>query len=357
LVEQTSQRAQGLLDCWPAAIRDEPIAGLRLRIVDGNYLAGTQHRLLPLRTEGAAALPGMAVVLREHGSGLLSHLLTQEDAWTNERALGEPVLQWMQADDLLVADRNFCWADFLQGLVQRHAFFLIRHHRQTALTELTELKYVDTNASGDVYEQQVEVGPVEQRLQLRCILVRLFEPTQDGETEIRLLSNVPQELASAMLLAQTYLGRWTIEHSFQELTDQLHCEVDTLGYPKAALFGFSLAVCAYNLWVVLKGALAAAQGMGVVEKLSVYEMAQEIQQDSSGLTIALPPEFWQRFRTMTPTELTQTLVQIAQRLVWQKYEKTKRGPKKPPPEKSKGSRKRTHVSTARLLLQRSEIEQ
>lgn len=36
---------------------------------------------------------------------------------------------------------------------------------------------------------------------------------------------------------EMYRQRWTIEGVFQQLTEDLHCEIDTLGYPKAALFG------------------------------------------------------------------------------------------------------------------------
>jgi hypothetical protein len=39
---------------------------------------------------------------------------------------------------------------------------------------------------------------------------------------------------------------WFIETAFQERTVHLACEVNTLGYPKAALFGFAVAVVAYN---------------------------------------------------------------------------------------------------------------
>ena len=50
------------------ALPDRPVApvpGLRLRTLDGNFLAGTDHRLACLRDSGAAALPGMALVVRD----------------------------------------------------------------------------------------------------------------------------------------------------------------------------------------------------------------------------------------------------------------------------------------------------
>jgi len=37
-----------------------PLPGFRLRILDGDHLAGTEHRILELRAPRAAALPGQA---------------------------------------------------------------------------------------------------------------------------------------------------------------------------------------------------------------------------------------------------------------------------------------------------------
>ncbi len=178
LVQQTARRAAGVLACWPQAARPDPVPGLRLRILDGNYLAGTQHRLAALRGDGAAALPGMTVVLRDDRTGLLCRLVCREDAYTNERALLGDLLAWIEPGDLIVADRNFCWSEFLGRLADKPACFVIRHHAQVTLTEVSALRYVGRSETGEVYEQQVEIGPEGQGRKLRCIVIRLFEPTQ-----------------------------------------------------------------------------------------------------------------------------------------------------------------------------------
>ena len=241
----------------------------------------------------------MSVVCRDDGTGLLTEVALDEDGYTNERALIGDILAWIGPDDLVVADRNFCWAEFLGGLADRGACFNIRHHQQSTPLALAGLRYVGATATGHVSEQEVEIGPERHRRKMRCVIIRLFEPTEDGEVEVRLLSNVPAEKADALVLADLYLRRWRIENSFQEMTEQLRCEVNTLGYPKAALLGFSLAICAYNLLAVLKGALASVHGQEAVEqKLSTYMVAQEISQDISGLDKALPQSFWERFARM-----------------------------------------------------------
>jgi hypothetical protein len=350
LLRQTAARADSVIACWPEALRPDPVAGLRLRVLDGNYLAGTQHRLKPLRGEGAAALPGMSVVMRDDRTGLLCRLACREDAYTNERALAGELLVWAGPDDLIVADRNFCCLEFLRGLGERGAYFVIRHHEQVRLAGPPAGAAVGRAKRGVVYEQEVQAGPSGPGLRLRCVVIRLDEPTEDGDTEVRLLSNVAAERADALVLAEAYLRRWRIEHSFQEMTEQLRCEVDTLGYPKAALFGFTLAACAYNLLAVVKGALAAAHGpTRVEEELSSHALAQEVSQDTSGLEIALPASFWERFARLEGREMAAWLKEVASRVPWGRYRKSKRGPNKPPPPKRKGGRKRTHVSTARVL--------
>lgn len=358
LVRQTAERAEAVLARWPEALRPDPVPGLRLRALDGNYLAGTQHRLGPLRGEGAAALPGMSVAMRDDRTGLFCRLCCREDAYTNERALTDEVLGWVGPGDLVVADRNFCCFDLLSGLADRRACFVVRHHGQVGLQEKTARAFVGRAERGDVYEQEVEAGPRGRRRRLRCVVVVLDEPTADGDTEVRLLSNVPAGRACALVLAGVYLRRWSIERGFQELTEHLRCEVDTLGYPRAALLGFSLAVCAYNLLAVQKGALAAAHGRAKVEdELSGHALAQDVSQDGSGLAIALPASFWERFARMTGAELAGWLKAVAGRVRWERYRKSKRGPDKPPPAKKKGSRRRTHVSTARVLNNGQKLSQ
>jgi IS4 transposase len=82
-------------------------------------------------------------------------------------------------------------------------------------------------------------------------------PTRDGETEIALLTNLPEKDAPSVLVAQLYRKRWRVETLFQVATENFHCEIKTLGYPRAALFSFCMALVAYNLFSTLKGILAS----------------------------------------------------------------------------------------------------
>jgi hypothetical protein len=101
-----------------------------------------------------------------------------------------------------------------------------------------------------------------------------------------------------------YGDRWTIETAFQHLTVDLACEVDTLGYPKAALFGFCVALVAYNVVALVKGALRAAHGAEYVEEqLSMYYLTLEVAQVATGMEIALRADVWEIFRQLSRRSL------------------------------------------------------
>ncbi|NLY02046.1 MAG: transposase [Rhodopirellula sp.] len=127
-------------------------------------------------------------------------------------------------------------------------------------------------------------------LAIRRITVELYQPTRDGDTEIHILTNVPQSAANALKLADLYRKRWTIETMFQELTETLTCEIKTLGYPKAAVFAFCLALVAYNGISVIKAALRSVHGTDKVEEhVSGYYLSLEISKTYTGMMIAIPP--------------------------------------------------------------------
>ncbi len=54
-------------------------------------------------------------------------------------------------------------------------------------------------------------------------------------------------------------------------------EINTLAYPKAALFCFCVGLAAYNVFGAINGALRAAHGEAkVTEEVSAYYMANEM---------------------------------------------------------------------------------
>jgi hypothetical protein len=330
------------------------LPGYRLRILDGNHLAATQHRLKELRPLRSGPLPGQALVVYDPQWRMVTDVVPCEDGHAQERALLDAILPLVQPKDVWVADRNFCTTNFLFGITARHGFFVIRQHAQTLHWKSKgKRRFCGRSETGKVYEQTVELtdedGTV---LPARRVTVELDKPTRDGDTEIHILTNIPEQDADALVIAEIYRGRWTIENAFGELAATLSAEINTLAYPKAALFCFCVGLAAYNVLSVLKGALRAAHGeKKVTEEVSGYYMANEIARTYEGMMIAIPEEEWVVFARMTVKEFARVLKELAQAVRLERLKKHPRGPKKPVVKKPKNN-KEPHVSTARLLEKR-----
>jgi IS4 transposase len=336
--------------------RSPLLPGYYVKILDGNHLAGTEHRIKELRTIGAGALPGHALVVLDPQRMLAIDLFPCEDGHAQERSLLDQVLETVRARDLWIEDRNFCTTNFLFGIAHREAYFIVRQHAATLHWEFAgKRRACGRIETGKVFEQKVRLTNDDgEILIVRRITVVLDTPTRDGDTEIHLLTNVPAKDAHARVIADLYRKRWTIETAFAELEKTLNGEVNTLGYPKAALFAFCVALVAYNVLSTLKAALRAVHGEEVVaEDVSSYYVADEIKRVHDGMMIAIPEDEWVVFHDLTPVELAEVLVQLAKAVRLPKYQKHPRGPKKPKPVKQSGA-KIKHVSTARILAARQK---
>jgi Transposase DDE domain len=356
LVRFTARRCEPLIRELQGT-RPDWLPGYRITIVDGNHLSGTEHRLLETRGSTAAPLPGLSLVVLGPALMMAIDVLPCEDGHAQERSLLGDLLGHFEAGDVCVADRNFCTTDFLSGLVGRGAFPVIRRHANLTLAPKGPWGAEVETETGWVSERPVGVmHDGVQVLPLRCIRVRLKKPTREGETEIEILTNLPAEDADAVTVAALYLGRWTVEGMFQDLTQNLGCEVNTLCYPKAALFGFCVALVAYNILAVTKAALRAVHGeKKIEEEVPGYYLALEWEAVYTGMMIAIPAEEWVCFQEMGVPELASILRELASRVKLAKFKKSPRPPKKAPP-KRRNNRKQPHVSTARILEARKRAK-
>lgn len=327
------------------------LPGYRVKIVDGNCIESTEHRLSVLQETDAAPLPGKSLVVFDPALDLAIDVFPCEDGHAQERAMLGDILETVEANDLWVADRNFCVAHFLLSIAQRDGFFIIRQHKQTPYTPLAELKQVGQTESGILYEQPVSITDGETTLHLRRIVLKLNKPTRKGEAELGLFTNLPATVAPAVTIAHIYRTRWRIETGFQKLEAYLNSEINTLGYPKAALFSFCLALIAFNIYALVMAAIRAAYPeINVEDEVSDYYIAEEIKATYKGMIIAVPEADWRIFSQATTPVFCQMLLHLAQQIDLRKFKKHKRGPKKKPKPKTKFVGK-PHVSTARLLAQ------
>jgi IS4 transposase len=331
------------------------LPGYPVKILDGNHLAGTEHRLKELRTLGAGALPGHALVVLDPQAMLVADVFPCEDGHAQERSLLDQVLETIRTGEVWIADRNFCTTGFLFGIARRGGYFVIRQHQVTLYIEWAgERRPCGRVETGAVYEQEMRLSDGDGRtMVVRRVTVELDKPTRDGETEIHILTNLPAELADALTIAELYRKRWTVESAFGELATCLNGEVNTLGYPKAALFAFCVALVSYNVLGVVKAALRSAHGDEAVEEVSGYYLADEVAGTHRGMMIAIPADEWVVFAGLTASAMAGVLRRLAAKVRLEKFRKHRRGPKRPQPKRVSGA-KVSHVSTAKLLAERKK---
>ena len=355
LVRAIATRLAPVIDAMGGA-RPPLLPGYHVRILDGNHLAGTEHRIKELRTIGAGALPGQALVVLDPRLMLATDVILCEDGHAQERSLLGQVLGLVRAQDLWIDDRNFCTTNFLFGIAGREAFFVVRQHAATLHWEFVgKRRACGRTDTGRVFEQTIratnDTGEV---LILRRITVVLDKPTRDRETEIHLLTNLPAKDARAKVIAALYRKRWLIETAFAELESTLNGAIDALGYPRAALFALCVALVAYNVMSAIKGALRSVHGAEVADVgVSGSDLAEEVAGTTRGMLIAIPEDEWVVFHDLTPVELAGVLVELAAAVRLPKYQRHPRGPKKPQPKKQSGA-KLKHVSTAKILAERQK---
>jgi hypothetical protein len=349
LVAHSATRLRPVIEAMAPGL--EPwLPGYRVRVLDGNHLTSTERRLDVLRECSAGPLPGQALVVLEPEVMLATHMIPCEDAHAQERSMTQEVLALVEAGDCWIADRNFCTFTLLNGIATRQAFFAIRHHAKLRILSSGTLRRRGRTETGEVFEQKITLeGQDGTRLEARRIVLRLDAPTRDDETELAVVTNVPASDASAVAIAALYRKRWTLETMFFELTQMLDGELNTMGYPRAALLGFGIALVSYNLLSVARSALRAAFGAEKVdEEVSSYYIANEARVMHEGLDVATDPQDWIPFQSMSAERLAEELVKLARNVRLSAFKRHKRGPKRPVPKRTKHT-DTPHVSTARLL--------
>ncbi len=349
LVRHTAQRLGPLIRRMKGT-SPALVPGYRVQVLDGNHLTKTQRRLKVLRDVAAGPLPGQTLVVWDPELNLAIDVVCGEDGHAQERSLLEPILARVEADDLWLADRNFCTTGVLFRIAAGSGSFAIRQHASTLAWE---------RESDVVTQGRCETGAVSAQdlwlqngagatLKVRRITLRLDTPSPEDETEIHVLTNLPKSVKAGRIM-DLYRQRWGIESLFQDLTTTLKCEVNTLGYPPAALFAFCVALVANNVLATFRAALVATHGADkVATEVSTYYLADELSGTYRGMLIALPPEKWKELATWEVKTIANWLLSLARDAHLKHDRKHPRSPQKPKPRRTRFAKKK-HISTAKLL--------
>lgn len=357
LVRETSRATAAVIDELHGSVAG-PVPGYDVRILDGNHLAGTEHRLAELRGHGAAALPGHTLAVLDPQRRLIEDVVVCEDAHTNQRLLIPRVLERVEAGQCWIGDSHFCTRGFLLGVHRRDAGFVVRQHQQLQGELLGRRRAAGRCPTGKLYEQRLRITADDgEVLELRRITIELDRPTQTGQTQIHLLTNLPPRVR-AHRVAQSYRDRWQIETAFQEVTVNLRCEIDTLGYPGAALLGFCVALVLYNALAVVKAAIRRGTpgAKDAPRNLSMYALADEIAGLWRGLEIVPAAQWHQAFHQRTARQLARQLRVLAKDVDLCRFTTCAWTPQHDRPPPTSGNRG-NHRATARLIEKRKSHSQ
>jgi hypothetical protein len=352
LVQTSAERLQPLLQA--AGCRWYPgWRGYRVRILDGTDAAGTEHRLKVLRKIKAAGLPARFVVEYDAATGLCTQVAASEDAYASERVLVQGILAEAAPHDLFVADRFYCTTNIMAMVILKQAFAVVREHDgHLRIRSEGKRKKRGKTERGRLYEQSIEVEDTEtgETWHWRRIVIELNEPNREGETEIRLISNLPARV-HARRIAELYRKRWTLERHFDFLKNCLHAEIESLGRPLAAIFAMCMSLVAANALAAVKRALQVSHGLEEVEKLSGYYLADEVAGNYRAIDTLIGPANWRRLSASSPQRFWRWSVNVASRVRTRAFHKHPRGPKNPRKPQRANGKQRHHYSTYRLLEQ------
>lgn len=355
LVRSTANELAAIIDM--ALPRRKPLLpGYSLRILDGKLLDGTEHRTAPTRPHPEAVLPGRLCAMLDPERELVLDVIACEDGHAAERTLMARMFSRLRPGDCLLADRNYCTKSYVWSLQEQGIKFILRQHAGDCEVELLgPRKRLGCGDTGVVYEQTARVVYSDGRtLPLRRITVELAQQTRDGDREIHLLTNLPVKIGGRRI-ADLYRQRWRIEQTFQAVAQALRGEVNTLGYPRAALLGYCLALTTFNLLSTVKACIRAAHKEHAPAKLSTYYLADEVVRAWDGLDLMIPAAHWERRFVHTPLKtFVRDLLAIARHVDAHRFATTTRGPKKPRKQLPRG--KSTHLSTYRLLQSARQSE-
>lgn len=348
-VSHTSHKLRAVVESMEGEL-PAIIDGYRVKIIDGNHLAATERRLKVLKRSKAGPLPGHSLVVLDPQLMLATDMIPCEDAHAQERSLTPDILARVDEHEVWIADRNFCTASLLFGIDQRNAFFIFRQHATLRAEPTGSLASCGRTDTGEVFEQAVRLTNSEGAvLKVRRVVIRLDSPTRDGDQEMAILTNLPKTEVRATAIACAYRKRWKLETLFQSLTQMLQGEIDTLAYPKAALFGFGIALVTYNILSTVQAALRAKYGTEKIqEEVSLYYVALEVQGAQQGLDVVFEQSEWTPLQELSPKALGKFLLRCAANVDLSKYRRQPRGPKKPVPKRTRFV-DQPHVSTKRLL--------
>ena len=199
------------------------LPGYRVKVLDGNCIAATEHRLQVLRTTAAGPLPGKALVVYDPA---VEMAIDVSRAKTGTHKIGPCWARWCRRSKRAISGS---WIAISASVRSWPASRPAPAHSCAAtvkglpVTALAPARFVGSIETGKVYEQEVEVlmapRPGEDADDVRIyrlVRVELTRATRGGDKTLLLLTDLSKSAATGKQVAELYRRRWTIETMFQQ---------------------------------------------------------------------------------------------------------------------------------------------
>jgi hypothetical protein len=251
---------------------------LEVIILDGKSLKKVAKRLIETRSTPGKLLGGKLLVAYRPRDGLVLELASDLDGETNEAKLIPHLMPRLHARGglakLVVGDRLFCALKHFEEFTKENGHFVVRHARTLSFEPDPNRPAVTTTDASNrtVVEQWGWAGKPKDK---RRRYVRRTTVERQTEEAITILTDlIEPEVYPAGDLLDLYRIRWSIESTFQKVT-----EIFALGRfigstPEATVFQASLCFVLANVVQVLQGYVVAKQKL-TIEDLSTKQFCKD----------------------------------------------------------------------------------
>jgi len=321
-------------------------------VLDGKSLKKVAKRLVQTRGTPGKLLGGKLLVCYRPRDGLVLDMAADLDGETNEAKLIPHLMPRLHARGgrakLVVGDRLFCAPKHFAEFTKENGHFVTRHARTLSFEpDPNRPANSTTDASHRaVVEQWGWVGKPKEKLRRYVRRITVERPA--GEALTILTDLLESDRYPAADLLDLYRIPWSIESTFQKVTEIFALDRFIGSTPQASVFQASMCFVLANVVQVLQGYVVAKQKL-TIEDLSVEQFCTDWHRQLVALKelVAVP-----MIVSLIPWDLTAEGVRaLLDRLLgrtWKPgWDKTRN--KSPRPHQHAAKQKGAHTSVQRRI--------
>lgn len=349
-LEQTTQRLQQLYPKVVARALPPALDDFDVLITDGKNLKKVAKRLRETRGTAGKLLGGKLLVAYRPREGLVVDMAVALDGERNEASLVTTLLPRLHAlpglPKLIVADRQFSTLAAFAAFVGECSHFVVRHAKSLSFTPDPHRPAVTTRTDDGraIVEEWGWVGTATHKGRRE---VRRLTVSGSSEGTVSVLTDLLDRTTyPADALLTVYRLRWTIEGSFQQVTQLFSMQRFVGATAEATVFQAALCFVLANLVNVLQG-YVVEPAQRKIEDLSTAQFLNDWQRELTALKELVPVPL---VAALLPTTLTEDeLRDLLQQLLGGDWRPgwTKTRNKKPRPHRPAAKKKSAHTSVVR----------